>query len=31
MSHPSTYEPKSGIERWLDTRLPIVRFGATTC
>jgi ubiquinol-cytochrome c reductase cytochrome b subunit len=28
MSHPSTYEPKSGIERWLDTRLPIVRFGA---
>jgi quinol-cytochrome oxidoreductase complex cytochrome b subunit len=28
MSHPSTYEPKSGIERWLDTRLPIVRFSA---
>ena len=28
MSHPSTYEPRSGIERWLDTRLPIVRFGA---
>jgi ubiquinol-cytochrome c reductase cytochrome b subunit len=28
MSHPSTYEPKSGIERWLDSRLPIVRFGA---
>jgi len=28
MSHPSTYEPKSGIERWLDTRLPIIRFGA---
>ncbi len=28
MSHSSTYEPKSGIERWLDTRLPIVRFGA---
>ena len=28
MSHPSTYEPKTGIERWLDTRLPIVRFGA---
>ena len=28
MSHPSTYEPKSGIERWLDSRLPIVRLGA---
>jgi quinol-cytochrome oxidoreductase complex cytochrome b subunit len=28
MSGPSTYEPKTGIERWLDTRLPIVRFGA---
>ncbi len=28
MSHPSTYEPNSGIERWLDTRLPIIRFGA---
>jgi ubiquinol-cytochrome c reductase cytochrome b subunit len=26
--HASTYQPKSGIERWLDTRLPIVRFGA---
>ncbi|WGM48678.1 Cytochrome b [Brevundimonas sp. NIBR10] len=26
--HPSTYVPKSGIEKWLDTRLPIVRFGA---
>ena len=25
---PSTYEPKSGIERWLDARLPIVRLGA---
>jgi ubiquinol-cytochrome c reductase cytochrome b subunit len=25
MSGHSTYEPKSGIERWLDTRLPIVR------
>ncbi|WP_342641303.1 cytochrome b [Rhodoligotrophos ferricapiens] len=22
---PSTYEPKSGIEKWLDQRLPIVR------
>ena len=28
MSHPSTYEPKTGIERWLDSRLPIVRFSA---
>src|SRR5580698_7876473 len=27
MSGPSTYEPKTAIERWLDTRLPIVRFG----
>jgi len=26
MSGNSTYEPKSGIERWLDSRLPIVRF-----
>ncbi|MFZ5719351.1 MAG: cytochrome b [Pseudomonadota bacterium] len=26
MSGPSNYEPKTGIERWLDTRLPIVRF-----
>ncbi|HTK34769.1 MAG TPA: cytochrome b N-terminal domain-containing protein, partial [Caulobacteraceae bacterium] len=25
MSGPSTYEPKTGIERWLDARLPIVR------
>ena len=24
---PSTYEPKTGIERWLDARLPIVRLG----
>jgi ubiquinol-cytochrome c reductase cytochrome b subunit len=26
MSGPSTYVPKSGFEKWLDTRLPIVRF-----
>ncbi|MEO0382220.1 MAG: cytochrome b/b6 [Pseudomonadota bacterium] len=25
MAGPSTYVPKSGIERWLDSRLPIVR------
>ncbi|MDP3853073.1 cytochrome b N-terminal domain-containing protein, partial [Phenylobacterium sp.] len=25
MSGHSNYEPKTGIERWLDTRLPIVR------
>ena len=25
MSGPSTYEPKSGLERWLDRRLPIIR------
>ena len=30
MSGPSTYEPKTGIERWLDTRLPIVRFAYDT-
>jgi ubiquinol-cytochrome c reductase cytochrome b subunit len=27
MSGHSTYEPKTAIERWLDARLPIVRFG----
>ncbi|HZV83576.1 MAG TPA: cytochrome b N-terminal domain-containing protein [Brevundimonas sp.] len=27
-AHESTYVPKSGIEKWLDSRLPIVRFGA---
>jgi len=26
MSGPSSYEPKTAIERWLDVRLPIVRF-----
>jgi hypothetical protein len=25
VSGPSTYEPKSGITRWLDRRLPIIR------
>ncbi len=25
--HESTYEPKTAIERWLDSRLPIIRFG----
>ncbi len=28
MSHASTYKPATGIEKWLDRRLPIVRFGA---
>ena len=28
MSHPSIYKPGTAIERWLDRRLPIVRFGA---
>ncbi|HUO12121.1 MAG TPA: cytochrome b N-terminal domain-containing protein [Caulobacteraceae bacterium] len=28
MSGPSTYEPKTAIERWLDARLPILRFSA---
>ncbi|WP_140984990.1 cytochrome b [Asticcacaulis tiandongensis] len=23
--HPSTYDPKTGVEKWLDKRLPIVR------
>ena len=27
MSGHSTYEPKTGFERWLDARLPIVRLG----
>jgi len=26
MSGPSTYQPKTGITRWLDARLPIIRF-----
>ncbi|MBC6982256.1 cytochrome b/b6 [Caulobacter sp. 17J80-11] len=26
--HESTYVPKTGFERWLDTRLPIIRFAA---
>jgi ubiquinol-cytochrome c reductase cytochrome b subunit len=26
--HESTYVPKSGIEKWFDSRLPIIRFGA---
>jgi ubiquinol-cytochrome c reductase cytochrome b subunit len=26
MSGPSTYEPKTNFTRWLDTRLPILRF-----
>ena len=30
MSGHSTYEPKSGFERWLDTRLPIVRMAHDT-
>lgn len=30
MSGHSTYEPKTGIERWLDMRLPIIRFGMDT-
>lgn len=25
MSGPSTYEPKSGFTRWLDSRLPVIR------
>ena len=25
MAHPSTYEPNTGIERWIDARLPVPR------
>ncbi|MEM8772769.1 MAG: cytochrome b/b6 [Pseudomonadota bacterium] len=28
MDHPSTYKPNTGVEKWLDERLPIVRMGA---
>ena len=28
-SHESTYNPKSGVEKWLDERLPIIRWGKT--
>jgi quinol-cytochrome oxidoreductase complex cytochrome b subunit len=27
MSGPSTYNPKTGFEKWLDVRLPIIRLG----
>ena len=30
MSGPSSYEPKTGFERWLDVRLPIIRFAKDT-
>ena len=30
MSGPSTYVPKSGLSRWLDTRLPLMRFAHDT-
>jgi ubiquinol-cytochrome c reductase cytochrome b subunit len=30
MSGPSTYVPQSGLTRWLDTRLPIIRFAHDT-
>jgi quinol-cytochrome oxidoreductase complex cytochrome b subunit len=30
MSGHSTYEPKTGFERWLDMRLPVIRFAADT-
>ena len=30
MSGPSSYEPKTGFEKWLDTRLPIIRFANDT-
>ncbi|PQA86788.1 cytochrome b [Hyphococcus luteus] len=28
MSHASTYKPSTGIEKWLDKRLPIIRMSA---
>src|ERR1700744_1631148 len=30
MSGPSTYVPKSGLARWMDTRLPLMRFAHDT-
>jgi ubiquinol-cytochrome c reductase cytochrome b subunit len=30
MAGHSTYEPKTGFERWLDTRLPLIRMGHDT-
>ena len=30
MSGHSTYEPKTGFERWLDMRLPVIRFAMDT-
>ena len=30
MHGPSTYKPKSGFARWLDARLPIMRFAHDT-
>ena len=30
MSHPSSYVPSNGFTRWLDTRLPILRFTSDT-
>src|ERR1700744_3419567 len=30
MSGPSTYVPKSGFARWMDTRLPLMRFAHDT-
>src|ERR1700722_6118657 len=30
MSGPSTYVPKTGFTRWLDSRLPILRFASDT-
>ncbi|MGI9407286.1 MAG: cytochrome b/b6, partial [Hyphomicrobiaceae bacterium] len=28
MSHESTYQPKPGIDRWVDDRLPVPRMSA---
>jgi quinol-cytochrome oxidoreductase complex cytochrome b subunit len=30
MSHPSTYTPTTGFTRWLDSRLPLLRFANDT-
>lgn len=27
MSHESTYDPKTGFEKWMDRRLPLIRLG----
>ena len=30
MAHQSTYEPKTAFTRWMDSRLPVIRFAYDT-